>query len=158
MEDIMTFETLFPEEFVQALLALLAAIVLDLTLGVSVSIKLKVFDLKKVADFYSSSVLPNLLGWGVANITLRLAGTLEQPLITMLANAGIVSLYGLAAAALIGSIVEKMTVLRAPAPVAPKVVTVEVTMPTIATPTPTAAVVTPPPVAVKAKQETKDGL
>jgi hypothetical protein len=137
----MTLELLFPPEFIQALLALLAVIVIDLALGVAVAVKLKVFDWQKVADFYTSSVIPNLIGWGAANIVLRLAGTLDVPIITTVANVGIGGLYVLACGSLLASIVNKFNVLQAPVPAPAKTVTVEVTLPTKAEPTPTVEVV-----------------
>ena len=109
----MTWEVLFPQEFVNALLVLLATIVLDLILGVSVALKNKTFDLKKLADFYRSSVIPNLIGWGGADIVLRLVSFVTGTQLTsILTQVGTAALYGIAMAALLGSIAEKVTCLK----------------------------------------------
>lgn len=109
----MTMDMVITPEFVRALGVLLAACVIDLTLGVSVAIKTQTFNWSKVANFYTTNILPNVLGWGVADVVLRLAAGLTTPdlaqLIQVLAGGG---LYALAMAALIGSVTEKLTVLR----------------------------------------------
>ena len=141
-----TLELLFPPEFVQLILGLLFLIALDLVFGVLVAIKLRAFDLKKLGDFYTSSVIPLVLGWTVTEIMLRAAGALGVPLITLIGNLGIAGFYTIAAGSLLGSLFDKAATLKNPVPVPPPVVTVAVTMPTKATPLPTAEVV-PTPVA-----------
>ena len=132
----MTFELLFPREFVQALLGFLGAIVIDLVLGIAVALKYKTFDFKKIADFYTSQVIPNVIGWGAANVVLRLAATLNSDLITMISNTGIGVLSATAAIALVASITEKVGQLKAAVPAPAKAVMLTVTLPTIAAPLP----------------------
>ncbi len=134
----MTFELLFPESFVQALLALLAAIALDLILGVAVAVKYKVFDLKKLADFYTTSVIPNLIGWGGADVVLRLAtARIDAQWLATLTQLGIGTLYVIAIGSLVGSVADKLAKLKEPVPAPAPAVTMTVTLPTIAAPTPT---------------------
>jgi hypothetical protein len=137
----MTFDTLFPQAFIQALLAMLAIIVLDLALGVSVAIKTKTFDLKKLSDFYTTSVIPNIIGWAAADVVLRLAGTLDVPIITTVGNIGIVTLYAVACASLLGDLTSKFNVLQQPLPQLSPVINVAVTPPTQESPQPTAEVI-----------------
>lgn len=42
---------------------LVLLIVVDLTLGVASALKRRVFEWKKVGDFYTTNVLPKLIGW-----------------------------------------------------------------------------------------------
>lgn len=131
----MKFELLFPESFVQALLALLAAIALDLILGVAVAIKYKVFDLKKLADFYTTSVIPNLIGWGGADIVLRLAtARIDAQWLTALSQLGIGTLYVIAIGSLVGSVADKLAKLKAEVPEPAPSVTMTVTLPTATAP------------------------
>lgn len=134
----MTLEILFPESFIQALLAILAAIALDLILGVAVAIKYRVFDLKKLANFYTTSVIPNLLGWGGADIVLRMAAArVDAQWLTTLTQLGIGTLYAVAIVSLIGSLTDKLSKLKEPVPVTAPAVTVTMTLPTPTAPTPT---------------------
>mgnify|MGYP001264853747 CR=1 FL=1 len=131
----MTFELLFPESFVQALLALLAAIALDLILGVAVAVKYKVFDLKKLADFYTTSVIPNLIGWGGADIVLRVAmARVDAQWLSTLTQLGIGTLYVVAIGSLVGSVADKLTKLKAEVPAPAPSVTMTVTLPTATAP------------------------
>ena len=140
-----TLELLFPPEFIQMILILLFLIGLDLIFGVLVALKLKVFDFKKLADFYRTKVIPIVLGWTVTEIALRAAGALGVPLITFIGNLGIAGFYAMAAGSLLGDLIDKVATLKNPAPEPAQTVTVAVTLPTASTPTPTAAVVPPLP-------------
>jgi len=112
-----TLTDLFPDTFVNALLVLLGLIVLDLVFGVAVAIKRKKFDFKQVADFYSTSVIPNILGWAVADIVLRLAQQRlpGSALVDTIVSLGTTTLYGLVVIALGAQIAGKLSELRAPA-------------------------------------------
>ncbi len=103
---------LFPPEFVKAAAGLLLVIVLDLVLGISVAIKAKVFEWSKLADFYRSTVIPNVLGWAVADVLLRIGAYYQLPVIEQLQPLGTVALYALVLAALLGQIGTKLSALR----------------------------------------------
>jgi hypothetical protein len=55
------------------LLALVGLIILDVLLGIALSIRRKQFDWGSVADFYYSMVLPMLIGWVGFIVIVRLA-------------------------------------------------------------------------------------
>lgn len=60
---VITWQTYLTPEFANMLFGLLALIALDLLFGVALAIKLKVFDWKKLGDFYRTTVVPNVIGW-----------------------------------------------------------------------------------------------
>lgn len=54
---------IFTQEFVAQLVGVLALVVADLLFGVWVAVKEGKFDLRKIGDFYKTTVLPYVLGW-----------------------------------------------------------------------------------------------
>lgn len=107
---------LFPTDFVKAVAGLLAVIVLDLILGVSVAIQAKAFQWSRLADFYRSKVIPNLLGWTAADILLRIGAYYQLPIVEQLQPLGTIGLYALTIAALLGQIGTKLAALRGEQP------------------------------------------
>jgi len=59
------------EQYKPQVSAIVIAILVDLGLGLAAALKLKRFDLEKVAGFYRTSVLPNLVGWGTMTAALH---------------------------------------------------------------------------------------
>lgn len=108
----MTIDVLFPQEFVKASAGLLLVIVLDLVLGVAVAIQQKKFEWSKLADFYRSKVVPNLLGWAIADILLRIAAYYQLPVLEQIQPLGTLALYALVMAALLGQVGSKLAALR----------------------------------------------
>jgi hypothetical protein len=108
--DLLT--VLFPPEFVKAAAGLLLIIVLDLALGVSVAIQQKKFEWSKLADFYRAKVVPNLLGWAIADILLRVGAYYQLPVIEQLQPLGTAALYALVLVALLGQVGTKLALLR----------------------------------------------
>jgi hypothetical protein len=78
----LTIDVLITPDFMKAVFGLLLLIVLDLTAGIALALKLRKFELKKVADFYISSVLPYVIVWAVVDIAIRVAGFYELPIVT----------------------------------------------------------------------------
>ena len=54
--------------------AIMALIVVDFLLGIAAALRRGEFDLKKVADFYRTNVIPYLLGYAAFYIGARLVG------------------------------------------------------------------------------------
>ncbi len=77
-----TIGVLFPDAFIKALLGILVLVVIDLGLGISVAIKTKSFEWKKIADFYQSKVLGNVLGWAIVDTVIRIAAFYQLPVVT----------------------------------------------------------------------------
>jgi hypothetical protein len=115
MNDVLTL--LFPPAFLQALAGLLALILLDVVFGVSVAIKAGKFEWSALANFYRTSVVPNLLGWAVADIVLRMAVHYGLPVVAQLEPLAAGALYVTMLAALLAQIGSKLLVLRGEQPV-----------------------------------------
>jgi hypothetical protein len=110
MTDVLS--VLFPEAFLNALLGVLALVVLDLVFGISVAVKTKTFKWSELANFYTTSVLPCLLGWAVADIVLRLAALKGLPIVSSIEPLATGGLYALVLVALLAQIGTKLNVLR----------------------------------------------
>jgi len=55
--------SIFTEQLIKQLLTLLGLILLQVILAVALAIREKVFDWKKLADFYRVMVMPFIIGW-----------------------------------------------------------------------------------------------
>lgn len=110
MTDVLS--VLFPEAFVNALLGVLALVVLDLVFGIAVAIKTKTFKWSELADFYRSSVVPSVFGWAVADVVLRLAALKGLPIVSSLEPLATGGLYAVVLVALLAQIGTKLNVLR----------------------------------------------
>jgi ABC-type sugar transport system permease subunit len=53
-------------------LALLGLIVLDVLLGVALAIRMKVFKFDRLAEFYTTMVIPYLIGWLAISLLVKL--------------------------------------------------------------------------------------
>lgn len=105
-------DLLFPLAFIQAGLGLVLAIVIDLGLGVAVAIQTRTFEWTKLADFYRTKVLGNVLGWALLDVLLRVGAHYQLPIVEQLQPIGAVGLYLPVAAALIAQIGQKWSRLR----------------------------------------------
>ncbi len=105
-------EAVLTKEFVQAAAGLLLCVLVDLVLGVSVAVKQRKFDLRQLADFYGAAILPNVLGWAIVDVLLRVGAFYELPVVTQLQGIFTTSLYGIALAALLAQITMKFVALR----------------------------------------------
>jgi hypothetical protein len=103
----MTLDLLFPPEFVTKLIGLVLLIAIDLAFGVSLALKQKRFDLQQLADFYRVKVVPNMVGWIVIDVVLRVAAFYQIPIMDALAPLLSVGFYGIVLAALLAQIVSK---------------------------------------------------
>jgi hypothetical protein len=103
----MTLDVLFPVEFVKALLLIALFIVIDLVFAVALALKQGRFDLKQLADFYRTKVLPCLLGWAVLDVALRIAVFYQIPLMDSLQPVLAIGFYGIVLAALGAQVLEK---------------------------------------------------
>lgn len=64
---------IFNHDYLLKIYGLLILIAADLLLGVACAFKTNQFDLKKVANFYVSSVIPYILGYTVVHAVLQIA-------------------------------------------------------------------------------------
>lgn len=67
-------DQVFTVEFVKQIAGAVALVVVDLVFGVIVAVKSGTFDLRKLGDFYKTTVLPYLLGWVVLSLSIKLVG------------------------------------------------------------------------------------
>jgi hypothetical protein len=103
----MTLDILFPADFIKMALGIALLIVVDLVFGVALALKQKRFEFKQLGDFYRSKVMPNLLGWIVIDIVLRVAAFYQLPIVDTLAPVLSIGFYGIALAALLAQVVSK---------------------------------------------------
>jgi hypothetical protein len=87
-------------------LALVALIAIDVLTGVGSAIKLQRFALQKLADFYRTSVLPQLVGWlSISALTSIAASALvDAELAQVISGAQAWSMYSAIVLALLASI------------------------------------------------------
>jgi hypothetical protein len=112
-----TWQTVFTPEFVNMALALLGLIVLDLAFGVAVAARRRVFEWKKVADFYGTTVLPNLLGWITVHIVVSIATALAvSALVDAIKPVIDLGFYGVVMIALVAQVVTKGQAIRSDSP------------------------------------------
>jgi len=57
------------------LVAILLGIFIDLGLGVAAALRTKTFDADKVTDFYQTQVLPDIIGYTVVHVAVKVAVT-----------------------------------------------------------------------------------
>lgn len=100
-------------------LALVALIAIDVLTGVGSAIKLKRFALQKLADFYRTSVLPQLVGWlAISALTSIAASALvDAELAQVISGAQAWSMYSAIVLALIASIKANTDEIMRPAQV-----------------------------------------
>jgi hypothetical protein len=110
----MTLPILFPSDFVKALVGIALLILIDLVFGVAVALKLRKFDFKLLADFYRTTVMPNLLGWIVLDTVLRVAAFYQIPIVDALQPVLSIGFYGIVMVALLAQIVSKGALLAKP--------------------------------------------
>jgi hypothetical protein len=112
-----TWQTVFTPEFINMALVLLGLIVLDLAFGMAVALKLHVFEWKKIADFYGTTVLPNLLGWITVHVVVSIATALAvSALVDAIKPVLDLGFYGVVMIALIAQVVEKGQAIRTDSP------------------------------------------
>lgn len=87
-------------------LALVALIAIDVLTGVGAAVRLKVFAIEKLANFYRVSVLPQLIGWlSISALTsIATSAVLEPELAQVISGAQAWSMYSAIVLALVGSI------------------------------------------------------
>jgi hypothetical protein len=100
-------------------LALVALIAIDVLTGVGSAIKLKRFALQKLADFYRTSVIPQLVGWlSISALTSIAASALvDAELAQVISGAQAWSMYSAIVLALLASIKANTDEIMRPAQV-----------------------------------------
>ncbi len=103
---------LFPPEFIQAVAGLLLLVVADVVLGVSVAIRQHKFDLKQLADFYGTSIIPNVFAWAAVDVLLRIGAFYHLPAVEQLQQLATDALYAVAFASILAQAISKVGELR----------------------------------------------
>jgi hypothetical protein len=67
---------IFTEAWVLQIVGAVILVVADVLFGLIIAVKSGVFDPRKAANFYKTTVLPYLLGWLVLNVLVKLVGVL----------------------------------------------------------------------------------
>jgi hypothetical protein len=117
---VITWQTILTPEFIDMALVLLGLIVIDLMFGVALAIRTHVFEWHKIADFYGSTVLPNLLGWLTVHVVVSLATALAvSALLDAIKPVIDLGFYGIVVVALIAQIVIKGKEISNPSAPAP---------------------------------------
>ncbi len=114
---VITWQTFITPEFVNMALTLLGLIVIDLMFGVALAARTHVFEWHKLADFYGSTVLPNLLGWLTVHVVVSLATALAvSALLDAIKPVIDLGFYGIVVVALIAQVVIKGKEIANPTP------------------------------------------